>query len=94
MAEADGLSLNEWLTRTFGHRISWFQRRANAVAKLGEASRRVLDHNAAVWLADAVPAMQTERVMTAICRTWVAQHNIPVALRIGYWSTLGQNGKH
>lgn len=56
-AEADGLSANAWLSANVGSgltRVYW-ERRAQAVDILGEASRRTLDHEAAVWLAHTVP---------------------------------------
>lgn len=76
--EVDGAALNTWLQSTFGHRIAWFTRRYDAVMKLGEASRRVLDHNAAVWLADAITDAEVKQVMPAVCRERKAQHDIPL----------------
>jgi hypothetical protein len=56
-AEAAGLSCTQWLKTTFGkgRGLGWFRRRARAVSVLGEACRRRIHHNVAVWLVDAAP---------------------------------------
>ncbi len=49
--EAGGLACTTWLHQTLGRTLHFFQGRASAVEKLGEASRRYLHHEVAVWLA-------------------------------------------
>lgn len=69
-AEADGLSVNGWLRRELGNgkTLAWFKRRAEAVEKLGEASRRVLHHEVAVYVLQSVPSALWELVVTALAK--------------------------
>jgi len=53
-AEADGMSATQWLKIIFGkhHGMgpAYWRRRASAVVALGEASRRTIHHEVAVWV--------------------------------------------
>lgn len=62
--EAGGLRCTAWLRKTFGdgRGLSWFQDRAEAVAYLGEASRRYVHHEAAVWVKNHVPKDSLDKV--------------------------------
>lgn len=54
--EADGLTCTQWLAGICGagKGLGWWQRRSEAVAKIGEHARRCIDHNVAVYVADMV----------------------------------------
>lgn len=54
--EAGDISPTAWLEKTFGagKDLAWFQRRADAVEKIGEASKRTWHHEAAVWAASQI----------------------------------------
>jgi hypothetical protein len=54
--EAEGLTASQWLANTFGQGkgLPWFNRRHEAVQRLGEACRRTWHHEAAVWVAENV----------------------------------------
>lgn len=47
--EAGGVSCSSWCEKIFGQNLAFFQRRYEAVRRLGEDSRRTWHHLAAVW---------------------------------------------
>lgn len=67
-AEAQGMTINGWLQRTFGkgRTISWWAHRDEAVEALGEVSRRTFNHEVAVWLVGYVPADKLSEAKFAI----------------------------
>lgn len=69
-AEAGGVEAGAWLERTFGtgRTLAWWQRRHEAVQKLGEASRRTIHHDVAVWVTQSRPQPQWERIKVALMR--------------------------
>lgn len=69
-AQADGMGATDWLKHTFGEgkTLAFWQRRHDAVEKLGEAVRRTFNHDVAVWVAQNVPAEQHKDVVRAIMK--------------------------
>jgi hypothetical protein len=69
-AEAGGIDAGAWLDRTFGtgRTLAWWQRRHEAVQKLGEASRRTIHHDVAVWVVQSRPQPQWEGIKLALMR--------------------------
>lgn len=55
--EAGGRDCTTWLRDTLGRgkSLAWFTQRHNAVEALGEASRRMMHHEVAVWVSRNVP---------------------------------------
>jgi len=69
--EARGLDCTSWLRKELGRgrSLAFFERRAHAVKVLGEACRRVLHHDVAVWIAGRVRDPEAvQRVMWALMR--------------------------
>ncbi len=54
-SEAEGKSASQWLESVAGRgkNAAWFQRRSDAVVRVGEHARRIWDHQAIVWAVDA-----------------------------------------
>lgn len=52
--EAGGIEASSWVRQTFGRQVNirWFQRRREAVRRIGEHARRTWHHDAAVWAAE------------------------------------------
>ena len=50
--EASGMTADGWCRKALNHPLKFFQRRAYAVHDLGPASKRMLHHEAAVWLCE------------------------------------------
>ena len=55
-AQAEGKDLTTWLRAALGpgKGLGYFRKRHEAVKRLGEAIRRTIHHEAAIWLADEV----------------------------------------
>jgi hypothetical protein len=66
--EADGLSCTAWLSKNIGKGcgLAFFKRRFDSVEALGEDVRRWMHHDAAVWVAQRVPAPQRKMVKEAL----------------------------
>jgi hypothetical protein len=48
--EAGGIDASPWLRKFLNKPLDWFEARAEAVRVLGEATRREMHHEVAVWL--------------------------------------------
>lgn len=61
--QAKDLGANEWLRLTFGEgkSLAFWQRRHEAVQKLGEAVRRTVHHDVAVWIVNSFEAEADRR---------------------------------
>lgn len=69
-SEAGGIECGAWLERTFGtgRTLAWWQRRHEAVQHLGEASRRTIHHDVAVWITQSRPRQQWDAIKVALMR--------------------------
>jgi hypothetical protein len=63
-SEADGLTCTQWLAGICGagKGLSWWQRRSEAVAKIGEHARRCIDHTVAVYVSECVDPERMKEV--------------------------------
>lgn len=80
--EAGGLSCTAYLRSKLhpGRDLAFFRRRAEAVAKLGEASRRTLHHDVAVWVANQVPDNLLDAVKLELIRGAKEQNGHPLVM--------------
>ena len=85
-AEADGLSASGWLRRELGFGLAWFEVRARAVDALGEAIRRTIHHEVAVYVLQSVPEGHRATVVEALMGARLKNGGVPLtkakALRI------------
>jgi hypothetical protein len=67
-AEAGGIDYAAWLERTFGtgRTLAFWQRRHEAVQHLGEASRRTIHHDVAIWVVQSRPPSQWDAIKVAL----------------------------
>lgn len=81
-AEAGGLSFNGWLKKTLGpgRGLAWFECRARAVRNLGEASRRYLHHEVAVWVSGNVSPADYDKAKRVLFHAARAQNGNPLTL--------------
>lgn len=81
-AEAGGLSITGWLKKTLGagRNLAWFERRAKAVRVLGEAARRNLHHEVAVWVSENVPPAHYDKAKRVLFHAARAQNGNPLTL--------------
>lgn len=82
--EAAGLDCTTWLRKQFGagNSLAWFEVRARAVEKLGEACRRTIHHSVAVWVANNVPEGHVQAVKLMLMREAKANGGNPLTLRM------------
>jgi hypothetical protein len=81
-AEAGGIDCTTWLRKTLGagRSLGWFERRHRAVASLGEAIRRTIHHDVAVWLVQTFPESDWQRAKLTLMRGCRAQNGNPLTL--------------
>lgn len=80
--EVGGVPVAAWLRTVFGSRgvgPRFWRQRANAVDELGEAIRRTLHHEVAIWVMSAVPTEQHTRVKRMLMREAKKQHGVPLS---------------
>ena len=78
-AAADGMSAGAWLHASFGpsYNVKWFERRANAVDRIGEHARRAWDHNAAAWASDNIKdEADLKKLNRAVMERWAEQGRV------------------
>lgn len=80
--EAGGVTCNAFLRAKLhpGRDIAFFRRRADAVAKLGEASRRTVHHEVAVWVISSVPEHLREAAKLELIRGAREQGGHPLVM--------------
>jgi hypothetical protein len=78
--EAGKVECTTWLQAICGggRNLDWWLKRHEAVEKLGEASRRVVDHQVAVWITRLKAAPDLQRVMFVLRREQKKNHGIPL----------------
>ncbi len=77
-----GVTAEQWITRTLGrgYTIRWFQRRVDAVDKLGEASRRFWHHQGAVWAATMIKnPMHLKKLNDEVWAATKANASVPIS---------------
>lgn len=82
-AEAGDLDCNDWLLRTFGcgMGLAYWRRRWLAVEKLGEAVRRSVHHEVAVWVAHNTPLEARDEIMDLLYVGYQTNHETPLSLQ-------------
>lgn len=93
--EAKGLSCDGWLKKNIGRGrgLAFFARRYRAVKFIGEDARRWLHHDAAVWIAQKVPADQCEAVKDALYRAYAKDRTVlsPAQTKAIVMPLIGRN---
>ena len=88
--EAEGLTANEWIRKYLDKSISFFERRAEAVAFLErEDVRRWMDHEVAVWLYHQnYPKEINDKIVDELYRITLARgsnaQSLGVGIRVAY----------
>lgn len=79
--EAGGLSCSGWLKAVFrnGRGLDWFARRHAAVLMLGEAVRRTLHHDVAVYVMQNVTPEHRDAVKLMLIRECRSQNGQPLS---------------
>jgi len=80
--EAKGLNCDAWLKKVFGggRGTAWFIRRRDAVKLLGEACRRTIHHEVAVWLVNKrLNKTKLEEVKAMLMRECAANGRNPLS---------------
>lgn len=67
-AEAGGVECTTWCRKALGKSLDYYLRRAHAVSVLGEAVRRTVDHEVAVWLVSKLSDETREKAKLALIR--------------------------
>lgn len=83
--EAGGIDPSAWLRKFLNKPLDWFEVRAEAVRVLGEASRRELHHEVAVWVLGQIRAGnispgQIEAVKGALAMAFRARNRSVLSL--------------
>ena len=84
--EVDGMRCTSWLREMLGNGkgLAFFERRARAVDKLGEACRRYMHHELAVWLAEqTLSADQLTRIKRELHAGFKENGDNPLTLSQG-----------
>lgn len=78
--EADGLSASAWLRQVCGagRGQAWFYSRHRAVERLGEACRRTMHHEVAVWITNHVTDCHLDEVKLMLMRECKANGGNPL----------------
>ena len=80
--DSGGLTASAFLRRELGggRDRAFFERRADAVTKLGEAVRRTMHHEVAVWVAQNFSGLEARRVAKALTDSFVRNNKNPLTL--------------
>lgn len=79
-SETGGMRVSAAYEHAFGYRLGFFQRRHDAVQKLGDWSARTLHHNAALWLAGQVSGPVPRRLKDAIFSAHTSKNKHPLTI--------------
>ena len=80
-ADADGVDATTWLKTNTGWNLAWFRRRNTAVLRLGEAVRRWMHHEVAVWLLP-IPDESVREVVASLRVATHRNNENPISLAV------------
>jgi hypothetical protein len=92
---AGGIDCTTWLRTVFGRGkgLGWFRHRHEAVVQLGEAIRRTIHHDVAIWVMNQVPQNLQKKVVKMLTLECRDNGNNPITYQIAIPLIREQTGK-